>query len=128
MFLHSFIGGKAKTDENHSLISNKTKHEFIRKAIIMSTAFARFLCFKRIIQGILQQVRADKESAYIYKKKIERSLRVVLDQRLQLPLTCCEPPTNKKCCLFFPRFVMGCFYKKYVSYIHVTENKIVFIP
>ena len=90
----------------------------------MSTAFVRFLCFKRIIQAILQQVRADKESAN--KKKIERSLRVVLDQRLQLPLTCCEPPTNKKCCLFFPRFVTACFYEK--SYIHVTENKIVFIP
>ena len=78
LFLHSFIGGKAKTDENHSLISNKTKHEFIRNAIIMSTAFARFLCFKRIIQGILQQVRADNQSRN-KKKKIERSLHVVLD-------------------------------------------------
>ena len=36
--------------------------------IIMSTAFARFLCFKRIIQGILQQVRADKNNKKIKKK------------------------------------------------------------
>ena len=126
MFLHSFIGGKAKTDENHSLISNKTKHEFIRNAIIMSTAFARFLCFKRIIQGILQQVRADNQSRNKKKKK-NRTFIAGGFRRLQLSLTCCEPTANKKCCLFFPRFVTGCFYEMFVSYIHVTENKIVFI-
>jgi len=87
----------------------------------MSTAFARFLCFKRIIQEILQQVRADKESPNKKKHRtfIAGGVRPTVTTSFNM-LRACGKIAG---CLFFPRFVTGCFYEKYMSYIHVIKSK-----